>query len=210
MSRASSKPILVILFGVLLAAASVSASQDMQGREMVVTVGPAAVHLDPSPSSPLVGTVTIGTRVLVEQQRPGWYRVRLPKPDAALAAVYGWIPIEMVAPAPALAPTSTAQPADESMYTVLRDLKAQRDRLDRAIQVLQNTPDGDVHFERGEKESTLPSERSNKATSIPRPPLPRALRRHRVAGSPPGSPVKWPRRVATSLRLLAGSVAGST
>jgi hypothetical protein len=119
------------------------AAQDVQGTALVA-VGLADARLDPWQSSPVVGTVTIGTRVTADQLRGGWYLVRLPKPDNAPAAVYGWIPAAMLAAAPpgsALQPPQAGQPADETVSGVLRDLKFQRNRLDRAIEALQTAPE---------------------------------------------------------------------
>jgi len=136
----------VLSFTVLVVFSALVQAQGVSGRVLAVVVGPAAAHLDPSPSSPVVGTLAVGTRVTAEQLREGWYRVRLPKPDSAPAAVYGWIPVSMLAPvaeSELLQPPAGGPPADESVAGVLQDLRAQRDRLDRAIQALQTAPEAE-------------------------------------------------------------------
>ena len=146
--------IVVLSFAVLVVFPTLAQAQVVSGRVLAVIVGPAAAHLDPSPSSPVVGTVTVGTRVTAEQVRDGWYRVGLPKLEGAPAAVYGWIPVSMLAPvatSEVLQPPTGVPPADESTGGVLRDLRSQRDRLDRAIQALQAAPEADPLRARREK-----------------------------------------------------------
>ena len=101
---------------VVLPAAS---AQSVQGREFEITKGsPVAVHLEPSTASAVVRTIPAGTRVTASEISRGWYRVRLPLEPTDRAAVYGWVPAEVLiavpAGAPPPAPVAAASPAPPS------------------------------------------------------------------------------------------------
>jgi hypothetical protein len=92
-----------------------ASAQYVQGQPFVVTKGPVAVHLEPSAASLVVRTIPAGTRVTgSDAVRDGWYRVRLPLEPTDRAAIYGWVPAEVLStsvdsPAPS-APADSPQP----------------------------------------------------------------------------------------------------
>lgn len=91
-----------------------ASAQYIQGQQFVVNKGPVAVHLEPSAASVVVRTIQAGTRVTgAEAARNGWYRVRLPLEPTDRAAIYGWVPAEVLSTSvdsPAPAPAAPADP----------------------------------------------------------------------------------------------------
>ncbi len=140
-----------------LCSRSVGAQDVVAGQWVLVKTGPAAVLLDPSAASIVVGTVTTGTRLQVLEIRNGWYFVTLPKAPDERAARSGWLPAALTVPSgPPTAPTppqaiseapAPKQPlpgeaaGDAALESMLRDLHTQRDKLDRAIQALEGVAD---------------------------------------------------------------------
>jgi hypothetical protein len=95
-------------------------AQSIQGQVFVVAKGPVEVRLRPSAMSPVVRTIPAGTRVTGAEARSGWYRVRLPMEPTDRAALYGWVPADVLsasgessAPAdsPSGRPDAAANPA---------------------------------------------------------------------------------------------------
>jgi len=95
-------------------------AQPIQERQFEITKGsPVAVHVEPSSTSAVVRTIPAGTRVTASEIRRGWYRVRLPLEPTDRAAVFGWVPAEVLSAVPAGAPppgppVAAASPAPPS------------------------------------------------------------------------------------------------
>jgi hypothetical protein len=190
---------------------TVAFAQDVGGTQLIVRIGPAGVHLDPNVSSILVGTLAVGARVPASEVRNGWYRVRMPKAEGDRAAVYGWIPADMMStasPAPIVSETVTGSaPQDASMYGVLRDLKGQRDRLDRAMQILDAGPDADALRGRRDK-IDLAIRALESGSDVPANDL-AARPRGAVASNPAALPRLAAPDTASSVPSVGGSVTKS-
>jgi hypothetical protein len=139
------------LVGVMSLAVCANAdAQNLREQWLAVKTGPAAVLLDPSPSSVVVATVERGTRVQAQRLQDGWYLVRVPKAVNELAPVSGWVPEAMLSPVSDLSPSAsaalmstpvivggaTSTPRMSEGAPSLAELRSQRDKVDAAIRAL--------------------------------------------------------------------------
>jgi hypothetical protein len=165
----ASRYFLMLSLVALIVGGTRAEAQTVADQWLSVKTGPAAVLLDPSPSSVVITTVARGTRVQAQRLQDGWYLVRVPKPENERAPVSGWVSAEMlspiaaemqvrsgsatVEPAPARVDTSagTSSARANEVPSLLTDLRTQRDKVDGAIRALDGVADSQALRVRREK-----------------------------------------------------------